>query len=58
MKKLTDTILDYAGQSSTWRGLIFVAASLGLTFDPELQNHIIAAALGLVGIINVFRKGQ
>jgi len=58
MKKLTDTILDYAGQSSTWRGLIFVAASLGLTLDPELQNHIIAAALGLVGIINVFRKGQ
>ena len=58
MKTLIDTLLNYAGQTSTWRGLIFVAASLGLTLDPELQNHIIAAALGLVGIINIVRKGQ
>lgn len=58
MKTLIDTLLNYAGQTSTWRGLIFVAASLGLTLDPELQNHIVAAALGLVGIINVFRKGK
>ena len=58
MKNLTDTLLNYAGQTSTWRGLIFVAASLGLTLDPELQNHIIAAALGLVGIINIVRKGK
>jgi hypothetical protein len=58
MKKMIDTLLNYAGQNSTWRGLIFVAASLGLTLDPELQNHIVAAALALVGIINIARKGQ
>jgi hypothetical protein len=57
MKKMIDTLLNYAGQNSTWRGLIFVSASLGLTLDPELQNHIVAAALALVGIINITRKG-
>jgi hypothetical protein len=55
---MIDTLLNYAGQNSTWRGLIFVSASLGLTLDPELQNHIVAAALALVGIINITRKGQ
>lgn len=58
MKNLTDTLLNYAGQTSTWRGLIFVAGSLGLTLDPELQNHIVAVAFGLVGIINIVRKGK
>jgi len=37
--------------------MILVAASFGLVLEPELQNHIIAAALGLVGIINVLRNG-
>jgi len=57
MEKTIDTLLNYLGQSSTWRGAILVAASFGLVLEPELQNHIIAAALGLVGIINVFRNG-
>jgi hypothetical protein len=57
MKNTIDTLLNYLGQNSTWRGIILVAASFGLALEPELQNHIIAAALGLVGIINVLRNG-
>jgi hypothetical protein len=34
-----------------------VAASFGVVFEPELQGHIIGAALGLVGIINILRNG-
>ena len=51
-------VLDRLSESSTWRGLILVAVALGVKLEPELQNQIIAAGLGLVGTINIFRKGK
>jgi hypothetical protein len=51
-------ILDRLSENSTWRGLILVAVALGVKIEPELQNQIIAAGLGLVGTINIFRKGK
>ena len=56
--KIVDAILKQLAQNSTWRGLILVATALGLKLDPELQNQILAAGLGLVGLINVIRKGK
>lgn len=56
--KIIDAILGQLGQNSTWRGLILVATALGLKLDPDLQNQILAAGLGLVGLINVIRKGK
>ena len=50
--------LDRLSENSTWRGLILVAIALGVKIEPELQNQIIAAGLGLVGTINIFRKGK
>ena len=50
--------LDRLSENSTWRGLILVAVALGVKIEPELQNQIIAAGLGLVGTINIFRKGK
>lgn len=58
MKKLIDVVLARLSENSTWRGLILVATALGVKLDPELQNQILAAGLGLVGIINVIRKGK
>lgn len=58
MKNKIDTLLNYLSQNSTWRGLILVAASFGIVFEPELQNHIIGAALGIIGIINILRNGS
>jgi hypothetical protein len=49
-------ILDRLSENSTWRGLILVAVALGVKLEPELQNQIVAAGLGLVGTINIFRK--
>ena len=51
-------VLDRLSENSTWRGLILVAVALGVKLEPEMQNQIIAAGLGLVGTINVFRKGK
>jgi hypothetical protein len=56
--KIVDTALNYLGQSSTWRGLILVAGSLGWSLSPSHNEAIIAAALGIVGLINVIRKGK
>ena len=51
-----DYILNQLGQSSTWRGIILLAGSLGWQLSPAHNEAIIAAALALVGVINVFRK--
>ena len=51
-------ILDRLAENSTWRGIILVATAVGLKVEPDHQEAIVAAGLGLVGAINVFRKGK
>lgn len=57
MKNLLNTILEKLTENSTWRGLILIATAVGVKIEPELQESIIVAGLGLVGLINVVRKG-
>jgi hypothetical protein len=52
-----DYLLNQLGQSSTWRGLILLAGALGWQLSAQHNEAIIAAAIALVGLINVFRKG-
>jgi hypothetical protein len=63
---LTDTIhnmkpmnylLTQLGQSSTWRGILMVLTAVGVSLNPQHQEAIVAAGLGLVGAINILRKG-
>jgi hypothetical protein len=56
--KIVNIVLERLSENSTWRGLILVATALGLNLDPELQNAILAAGLGAIGLINVIRKGK
>lgn len=56
--KIVNILLNQLSQNSTWRGLLLVATALGIKIDPELQNAILAAGLGAVGLINVVRKGK
>jgi hypothetical protein len=49
-------LLHQLGQNSTWRGLIMIAGALGWQLSETHNEAIIAAALALVGLINVFRK--
>jgi hypothetical protein len=51
-------LLDRLSENSTWRGIILCGTAVGLKLEPELQNQIVAAGLGLVGLINVLRKGK
>jgi len=56
--KIVNILLERLSENSTWRGIILVATALGVKLDPELQNQILAVGLGLVGLINVLRKGK
>jgi hypothetical protein len=58
MKTLIDTLLARLGENSTWRGILLVATAVGVKLEPDLQNAILAAGLGLIGLINVLRKGK
>ncbi len=48
-------ILDRLSESSTWRGLVGIATSLGVVLNPDQAAAIIAAGTALIGLINVFR---
>lgn len=54
MNKLLNTLLKYLNQSSTYKGLFSVLAAFGVALKPELADAIIACALGVIGLINVF----
>ena len=56
MKNALDYLLARASESSSWRGGILILTSLGISVEPALQNHIVALGLGLVGLVNFFRK--
>jgi uncharacterized membrane protein len=40
-------------EPSTWRGLVLLATSLGITLDEEQSMAIIAAGIALAGAIGV-----
>jgi hypothetical protein len=49
-----DFIKKRLNEQSTWKGLILILTSLGVTLSPEQQNAIVSVGLGLVGLINTF----
>ena len=51
-------LLDRLNENSTWRGILLVLTALGVSLSPQNQEAITAAGLGLVGAINIFRKGK
>ena len=57
-KTLLDYIILRFSESSTWRGLILLVSAGGMTLDLDKAAAIVAAGLGLVGVINVFRKSK
>lgn len=48
------TILEYLMHASTWKGLIAIAAAFGLAFTEAQSEAVVAAAMALIGAIQVF----
>ena len=44
-------LLDRMKETSTWRGLVLLLTALGVPMAPGLSDAIIAAGLGLAGLI-------
>jgi hypothetical protein len=49
-------MIEKLTEPSTIRGIIALLGAFGLTVQPEYHDHIIAAVLALIGIVNVWRK--
>ena len=49
-------LLDRLNENSTWRGILLVLTALGVSLSPQHQEAIVAAGLGIVGAINIFRS--
>lgn len=58
MPPLLDTLLARAAEPSTWRGLVWLFAALGLTLSPEQASSIIAAGAALAGAIGVLTRDR
>ena len=54
MKKIIPFIVKRAKEPSTWRGLVMLLTAFGISVNPELVTHIVAAGTGVAGLIGVF----
>ena len=50
-------VLDRLQEASTWRGVIlFVTGVAGYSMPPEMLSQIVAAGVGLAGLVGMFTK--
>jgi len=54
--KAINYIFSRLKEASTYRGLAVLGAAVGISLDPSQWNAIAAAAAGIIGLIEVFRK--
>ena len=47
-------MIDRFKEASTWRGIVAIATALGVTLSPEQVSAIVAAGLGVAGLVGVF----
>jgi hypothetical protein len=51
-------IVARMAEPSTWRGIVFMLTSIGITIQPELVGPIIAIGTGVAGLIGVLTKDK
>jgi len=51
-------LLDRLQEPSTWRGFALLLAAAGVSMTPELENALVAAGLGLSGLIGVLTRDR
>lgn len=58
MKSILPYILSRLGEASTWRGIIALLTSVGITLAPDQQEAVITVGLAVIGAIGVFFKDK
>jgi hypothetical protein len=51
LASLKSYALARAQESSTWRGVVLLAAAAGTQIKPEMQELIVAAGIGAAGAL-------
>lgn len=51
-------LIERLQEPSTWRGIMAAATGMGIVITPEYAEAIIAAGLGLMGLIGVATKDK
>lgn len=51
---IVETVLEYFRHTSSWKGVFSVLTAVGVTLTPEFQEVILAAGLGIIGLIQFF----
>jgi hypothetical protein len=54
--KLLDYIVARAKEPSSYKGILALAAALGLQIDPAQSSAVVSAVLALIGVWEVFRR--
>lgn len=53
---IVNWLIERLREPSTWRGITTLLGVIGVTLSPEQWAAISAAVIGLLGVIEVFRK--
>ncbi len=48
--------LERLREPSTWRGIVWLATSFGVTLQPEAWEYIIAAGMAIAGLLGIIMK--
>lgn len=56
MSNIKDTIIDYAKQPSTYKGLAILAGVAGYSMSPELVEAITTSVVSVIGLIETIRN--
>ncbi len=55
---MLNSLKEYMKMPSTWRGVFMGLGLLGVSFVPEQKEAIISTSLGLIALIETFRKEE
>ena len=56
-ESLKEWLIERGGEPSTWRGLTWIASSLGIIISPEIASGIAATGMAVSGLIGACSRG-
>ncbi len=51
-------VIERLKEASTWRSIVYVVAAAGVPIAPEMAEYIVAAGMGIAGIIGIVTKDR
>lgn len=55
---MKEYLLERMKEASTWRSIIYVLAAAGVPVAPGMAEYIVAAGMGVAGIIGIVAKDK